>query len=641
MMMKRQAALRLAAALATCTASGIAAAGTLAALDFNTGNPWPALTARSSGGATAAQAGWGATGTIDEAGTDKASGAVQLKVSAGAAPWQASLVSGPIAVRNSQPDLAQLTLGLMLSSSSARPVTVRVESLNAKGQPSGALEGRIHPAAPDFYQRYSLDLSTLKPVGAGKFKPLDAAIRVSLSISQADGWGDGEGHGPHSLSLDNLSYASPAFYVSPQGSDKHDGRSERRAFATPQRALDAAGPGDIILLAGGTYHGGNQPAARFVSAGTPAAWIVLKNAPGQRPVLKSNAWNIVDIRRGSKEEPSDLPALAYLEIRGLHVRGDADMVEQDYPELLNKPDPRVNTNGIAIDGRYDKHPPHHIRMADNLVEFAPGQGLGMLEGDWVTIERNVSRYNCRTVIYATSGISTLGAYNFDNRVGNYKLLVRDNISHGNETRYQWADIAKYSDGNGIIIDTNQSPAHRKGVNYAGRTLVVGNLVFNNGGSGIHTVEAAHVDIINNTAYLNSASKNLEYGQIYASWKSHDVRIFNNIMVATVAKVEAGEKPEPVNPSTGDPTDVVYRNNLYFGGNIPPALGEGDRIADPLFVNPTRVGAQADFRLREGSPARGAGTVPHPALPQLDLDGRVRPAPAAFDLGAYQHTQAKP
>jgi hypothetical protein len=633
MMMKRQACLLLATALAT----GPTAAGTLAALDFNAGNPWPALTARSSGSATTARADWAASGTIDDAGSDKASGAMQLSVSAGAGPWQAHLVSGPIAVRNQQPDLARLTLGLMLSTSAARPVTVRVESLNAKGQPSGAMEGRIHPAAPDFYQRYSLDLGTLKPVGAGRFKPLDAAIRVSLSISQADGWGAGA----HSLSLDNLSYASPAYYVSPQGSDSNDGRSERTAFATPQRALDLAGPGDIVLLAGGTYHGGARPAARFVSAGTPAAWIVLKNAPGQRPTLRSNAWNIVDIRRGSKEAPSDLPALAYLEIRGLHVRGDADTVEQDYPELLNKPDPRVNTNGIAIDGRYDKHPPHHIRMADNLVEFAPGQGLGMLEADWVTIERNVSRYNCRTVIYATSGISTLGAYNFDGRVGNYKLLVRDNISHGNETRYKWAAIDKYSDGNGIIIDTNQSPAHRKGVNYAGRTLVVGNLVFNNGGSGIHTVEAAHVDIINNTAYLNSASRNLEYGQIFASWKSRDVRILNNILVAPVADVQAGAPPEPVNPSPGEPTDVVYRNNLYFGGNLPPTLGEGDRIADPLFVNPTRVGAQADFRLREGSPARSAGAVAHPALPLLDLHGRARPAAAGFDLGAYQAMAVKP
>ncbi|MES2465573.1 MAG: hypothetical protein V4671_33825, partial [Armatimonadota bacterium] len=141
--------------------------------------------------------------------------------------------------------------------------------------------------------------------------------------------------------------------------------------------------------------------------------------------------------------------------------------------------------------------------------------------------------------------------------------------------------------------------------YIGRTLVQSNLCFDNGGSGIHTVTANRVDIIGNTAYLNSASKNLQYSQIY-TYGSEDVRIMNNILVAPVADVANGEKPEPVNRISGPNKNVVFSNNIYFGGNIAPALGDGDVIADPRFMKASRDGKSADFHLRPDSPAVGKG-----------------------------------
>ncbi len=88
-------------------------------------------------------------------------------------------------------------------------------------------------------------------------------------------------------------------------------------------------------------------------------------------------------------------------------------------------------------------------------------------------------------------------------------------------------------------------------------------------SGIHAFRANRVDIINNTAYLNSASRSLQYAQIFAN-DSEDVRIINNILVAPIADVAAGEKLEPVNVSPKSPT-VLYTHNLYFGGNIAPTI----------------------------------------------------------------------
>ena len=181
---------------------------------------------------------------------------------------------------------------------------------------------------------------------------------------------------------------------------------------------------------------------------------------------------------------------------------------------------------------------------------------------------------------------------------------------------KWQAIDRYSDGNGIILDVNQQYGRSPdGFHYIGRTLVQSNLCYDNGGSGIHTVTADHVDIINNTVYLNSASVHLEYGEIF-TYGSNDVRIMNNVLVAPVANLAAGEKPEPVNSPGGKNSDVIMAHNIYFGGNIPPVMGEGDMIADPRFVNPSLDDKVADFHLRPDSPALKKGICAFPFFPFL-------------------------
>jgi hypothetical protein len=167
--------------------------------------------------------------------------------------------------------------------------------------------------------------------------------------------------------------------------------------------------------------------------------------------------------------------------------------------------------------------------------------------------------------------------------------------------------------------------------YVGRTLVQNNLVFNNGGSGIHSVTTDHVDIQYNTAYMNSASPHLQYSQIY-TYESDDVNIRNNILVAPTANIAAGEKPETVNQLKGKNGKVVFSNNLYFGGNIAPTLGEGDRIGDPKFVKASLEASTADFRLSKDSPARSAAKG---VAPLIDRSGKLRGATRAADSGALE------
>ena len=150
-------------------------------------------------------------------------------------------------------------------------------------------------------------------------------------------------------------------------------------MADPQKAMELAQPGDIILLMDGEYHRAKSTSAdvglcEFMRGGEPDRWIVLKNYPGQHPVLRSDGWNNVKIGRGSGTAPSSEPALAYLEVRGLHVRGNNDIVKTEFPDSIGKAEAISNTNGISVDGRDETHTPHHIRFADNFIELCCGGG---------------------------------------------------------------------------------------------------------------------------------------------------------------------------------------------------------------------------------------------------------------------------
>jgi Right handed beta helix region len=551
--------------------------------------------------------------------------------------------TGRIPVSNTESDLAKLTVGFDVHVATPAPVRVTLASFDSTGRRTGARTATVIPPVAGSYYRFGVDLDKTEKLD-GTFDPLAPLIEFTFAADTT-------------LRIDNISYTAPSFYVSPAGSDSADGRTAATAFATPQRAADVAGPGDVILLMDGTYVSPGYPDISDVPAdtvnsplwrpwwvektggnvtfrhsGAPAAWIVFRAHPGHRPVLfNAEGWH--GVRFGLTS--------AYIEVRGLTIQGNApqldlaeataDAARFEKDGLLYHGAARFNANGILADGRAEKGSgprPHHLRIIDNTLADHSGAGVTLIGIEHVTIEGNVSRDNCHFMRYGSSGLSTLLTWNWDAGTGHKIFFIR-NTSHGNRTDVPCSIVEhdengkplprrltdKFSDGNGIIIDVNRNNAKSVHVAYApyhARTLVQHNLVYNNGGSGIHTVSSDHVDILYNTAYLNSASPHIQYSQIY-TYASDDVRIAGNILVAPVADVAAGEKPEPVNLIRGKNGTVTFTDNLYFGGNLPPFLGEGDRIADPLFVNPSRDPAVADFRLRPGSPASNHGAYASPSL----------------------------
>ncbi|WP_395139002.1 hypothetical protein [Armatimonas sp.] len=132
---------------------------TLLQLDFNSGEPWPGAQRKP-------------VGTIDTAGSQETSGGMLAK---------RILTSDLLAVSNPETNLGKLTLSFSLSVSALRPVSVKLESFDAKKKRTGSLETTIYPAAPDFHQRYAFELSTMR----GNFKPTDPFVKCAACISVA------------------------------------------------------------------------------------------------------------------------------------------------------------------------------------------------------------------------------------------------------------------------------------------------------------------------------------------------------------------------------------------------------------------------------------------------------------------------
>lgn len=588
------------------------------ASDLNATNPLWSFSGEPKGKATTAHATWEAdAGTIEKQGTSERTGALRLRVNSAAntKAWSGTLRTGLLPVTCPEKDISKLTLAFDLSATGARAVRVVIESFNAKRERTGGREGLIYPAAPEDYQRHVLDLGAMKATGEGEFNAADPLVQISLTISNDLGWATGAFH---QLRLDNLNYAAPAFYVSPTGKDSDGGGSAEKPFATVNKALELARPGDIILLMDGTFVRKNE-VAKFVRAGSPAAWITLKNHPGQKPVLTCPDWNIVKIGKGSGSEISDDPALAYLEVRGLVIRGVAEEVEAKYKSDIGKPKGTTNGNGLSVDGRFQKHKPHHIRIADNEVLHCAGGGISVIYADYVQVENNHAHNNCHWMIYAGSGISLYQAFNFDITTGGHKMLVRNNHTHHNFCTLPWVATGKLSDGNGIIVDDMQNHQNKStnGV-YHGGILVQGNLSHDNGGSGMHSYASDHIDFINNTVVNNNTV--MDYGQLSVTQCGH-VRVLNNIIVAT--------KDKPLNRVNGDFHDVLVSHNLFWGGNGESIPGENAIIANPLFKDV----AKGDFHISRKSRAKGAGGAWEIA-PLIDIKGTPRSA-GELNLGALE------
>ena len=410
------------------------------------------------------------------------------------------------------------------------------------------------------------------------------------------------------------------YYVSGTGKDSNNGLTSSSPFLTIQKASNLTNPGDTVFVMDGTYKNIYSDVVTINRSGSADKSIVYAAYPGHHPVLQFNGWQGFNVY-GS----------AYIVIRGFEIIGNNANMDSitAYGQRTNGNNPLTSGNGISMQPNGTKYP-HHILISTNSIHDCGGGGIGTQNADYVTIEDNVvyntSWYSC----YDNSGISVGWCSNFDQDTTNYKIIIRRNLCYNNKNEIPAIQGGGITDGEGIIVDIQDGSAGNVPA-YTGRMLIENNICFNNGGDGITLFKTNHVDVINNTCYLNDRSRSINRGQI-APNQGNNTRIFNNILYSLAGKA--------INMNCCPNVNLSIDYNIYWTSSGSPSAslikvtGPHDQKADPMFELPSTNPDLADFRLQSGSPAIGSGTSL--LAPDIDFEGNTRPSGSGFDIGAYQY-----
>jgi parallel beta-helix repeat protein len=409
---------------------------------------------------------------------------------------------------------------------------------------------------------------------------------------------------------------SENIFVSNNGSNNNTGLSMEQAFATIQHAADQSLPGDTIWVNDGIYN----EAVVVKNSGFENLWITFK-AINQYKAVVSNSW-------------------------GDCFKADANYIAIDGFSLTTS---AMYGSGIAgVQGR------HHLTALNNYIHDCGQSGIQSYDNDYLIFENNICTRNGWIMPHAGSGISVYGGFRSDNKPG-IRNIVRNNICFANDNG---PNTAK-TDGNGIIIDDlmctqewhNADLCKLNDYNVA-KTLVEGNLCFNNGGRGIQVFLSVNVIVRNNTCFHNSTRQDESTwrGEIGVS-NSDSLIIVNNIAVCNTnmkAPVSQHNSSYLMAQFGGHSTkNIIFKNNLSFNtanqtdqsfrnliGTSNVVLTDNLLAVDPHFMVASSDSAVADFRLANGSPAIDHGTLDY-GYHAFDIDGKNRVLGTTIDLGSYE------
>ena len=357
--------------------------------------------------------------------------------------------------------------------------------------------------------------------------------------------------------------------------------SRAHPFLTLAQAVRDLAPGDVLHIYGHKY---NEPLTLSRSGTREAPITVIGDG---RPKIEAPG-DAVDIR-GS-----------YIVVKGL--------------------DAHATDWGSAV--AVGKHI-HHVTIDDNVLHDSGCGGVAAQYTDYLTVTHNTVYGNARRSPWQCSGISLYHPEAVDSAPGVHNL-IRENVSFDNQNDVVDENISHSNghttDGNGIIIDDgDHTQAETNIPAYEGLTLVIGNLVYNNGGRGVHVFHTSNVVVANNVAYQNLKDPKLQgpAAELSAS-QSRRVTYLNNIAVArpgALAMMDGWDKA----PTTW--SHNVWQSSLAPLAAESPTRFDGTNLRrDPGFVQPSLAG-DGDFRLAPKSPARAAGTAY-----RLGADGTVHLVP---------------
>jgi hypothetical protein len=397
--------------------------------------------------------------------------------------------------------------------------------------------------------------------------------------------------------------ALATLYVSTSGNDAANG-SEATPWRTLQYAADHVQAGDTVIVRAGNYTG------FYLDADGTAA---------NRIVFSAEAGVNITQRNATTPDGINLEGADYVTIDGFTVN---NMPRTGIRSVLN----------------------HHVIIRNNRMDNNVKWGILTGWSDDILIEGNVtSRSQIEHGIYFSNSAD--------------RAIIRNNVSWGNNA-------------NGIHMNGDASLG---GDGILSNCLVEGNVIYGNGaagGSGINCDGVQNSTIRNNLIYDTHASGISLYRIDGGGGSSNNLVVNNTVIVAANGRWAMNIQ----NGSTGN----TLRNNIFYnyhsfrgsidisadslagftsdynvlmnrmttnGGNTIQTLAVWQAagrdvhslVATPaqLFVNP----AAFNFHLSATSLAIDAGTAS--LAPAVDLEGNMRPAGAAHDIGAYERGGAPP
>ncbi|HXM54372.1 MAG TPA: choice-of-anchor D domain-containing protein [Candidatus Dormibacteraeota bacterium] len=380
-------------------------------------------------------------------------------------------------------------------------------------------------------------------------------------------------------------------------------------FATIQAAIDAAAPGDTVLVAPGIYPeridfkgkaitvtSSGGAGVTTIDGGAQGRVVNFSNGEGRSSVLRGFTIQNGRLTEGDAgagiQILSASPTIANNVITGNSACSDGGGIYESFGS------PLIQGNLITNNGASDQG----CSGGGGGGIFVGGAATAQVIGN--TITGNHGFWGGALVLFA-AGSPT----------------VADNVMSGNSST---------SDG-GAIWSVNQSDA-----------VIVQNLIVNNRsgatGGGVSFSPPSGTlgpELVNNTIAGNSATQG---SAVWAGGFFATSRLFNNVLVGG-----AGEGAVYCDHSFSTATPVFDHNDGFattegggFDANCGTVAGASGNIsADPRFAG------SGDFHLQAGSPAIDTGNNSAPDLPATDLDGNARVAGAAVDMGAYEAAAAPP